>query len=174
MPAALLIIDMQVGLFHGPEKPHEGEHALANIQRLIKKARLKKVPVFAVRHTGPEGSPIAVGSSFWQLLPELGLDAEIDTLFNKSRPNAFHGTELAQQLSAAQIDDLYIVGMKSQFCIDSTCRAAADLGFKPLLVADAHTCMDTAALPAQAIVDHHNATLGAAFARLINSADVTF
>jgi nicotinamidase-related amidase len=174
MPAALLIIDMQVGLFHGPEKPHEGERSLANIQQLIKKARLNNVPVFAVRHTGPEGSPIAAGSPFWQLLPELGLDAEIDVLFNKSRPNAFHGTELAQQLTAAQIDDLYIVGMKSQFCIDSTCRAAADLGFKPLLVADAHTCMDTAALPAQAIIDHHNATLGGAFARLINSADVTF
>jgi nicotinamidase-related amidase len=174
MPAALLIIDMQVGLFHGPEKPHEGERSLANIQQLIKKARLQNVPVFAVRHTGPEGSPIAAGSPFWQLLPELGLDAEIDVLFNKSRPNAFHGTELAQQLTAAQIDDLYIVGMKSQFCIDSTCRAAADQGFKPLLVADAHTCMDTAALPAQAIIDHHNATLGGAFARLINSADVTF
>jgi nicotinamidase-related amidase len=174
MPAALLIIDMQVGLFHGPEKPHEGERSLANIQQLIKKARLQNVMVFAVRHTGPEGSPIAAGSPFWQLLPELGLDAEIDVLFNKSRPNAFHGTELAQQLTAAQIDDLYIVGMKSQFCIDSTCRAAADLGFKPLLVADAHTCMDTAALPAQAIIDHHNATLGGAFARLINSADVTF
>lgn len=174
MPAALLIIDMQVGLFHGPEKPREGKRTLANIQQLIKKTRLKNVPVFAVRHTGPEGSPIAAGSPFWQLLPELGLDAEIDVLFNKSRPNAFHGTELAQQLTAAQIDDLYIVGMKSQFCIDSTCRAAADLGFKPLLVADAHTCMDTAALPAHAIIDHHNATLGGAFARLINSADVTF
>jgi nicotinamidase-related amidase len=64
--------------------------------------------------------------------------------------------------------------MKSQFCIDSTCRSAADLGFRPLLVTDAHTCMDTAELSAEAIIKHHNATLGAAFARLIDSADVTF
>jgi hypothetical protein len=34
--------------------------------------------------------------------------------------------------------------------------------------------MDTPALPAQAIIEHHNATLGAAFARLINCADVSF
>ncbi|WP_277761663.1 cysteine hydrolase family protein [Pseudomonas sp. A34-9] len=174
MPAALLIIDMQVGLFHGPETPHDGERVLANIRHLIAQARQHRVPIFAVRHTGPQGSPIAAGSPFWQLLPALELDAEIDTLFDKSRPNAFHATGLAQQLSAAQVDDLYIVGMKSQFCIDSTCRAAADSGFKPLLVADAHTCMDTPALPAQAIIDHHNATLGAAFARLINCADVSF
>ena len=102
------------------------------------------------------------------------LDAEIDTLFDKFRPNAFHGTDLARQLQGAQVEELYVVGMKSQFCIDSTCRSAADLGFRPLLVSDAHTCMDTAALPAAAIIQHHNATLGAAFARLINCAEVTF
>ncbi|MDD0968730.1 MULTISPECIES: cysteine hydrolase family protein [Pseudomonas] len=174
MSAALLIIDMQVGLFQGQEKPHDGERILANIQHLIARARQRQVPIVAVRHTGPQGSPIAAGSAFWQLLPELELDAANATLFEKSRPNAFHGTELARQLNAAKVEDLYIVGMKTQFCIDSTCRAAADLGFKPLLVADAHTCMDTPALPAQAIIEHHNATLGAAFARLINTADVTF
>jgi len=174
MSAALLIIDMQVGLFQGQEKPHDGERILANIQHLIARARQRQVPILAVRHTGPQGSPIAAGSAFWQLLPELELDAANATLFEKSRPNAFHGTELAHQLNAMKVEDLYMVGMKTQFCIDSTCRAAADLGFKPLLVADAHTCMDTPALPAQAIIEHHNATLGAAFARLINTADITF
>ncbi|WP_423203739.1 cysteine hydrolase family protein [Pseudomonas kribbensis] len=174
MSAALLIIDIQVGLFQGQEKPHDGERMLANIQRLIARARQRQVPIFAVRHTGPQGSPIAAGTAFWQLLPALELDAANATLFDKSRPNAFHGTDLARQLNAAKIEDLYIVGMKTQFCIDSTCRAAADLGFKPLLVADAHTCMDTPALPARAIIEHHNATLGAAFVRLINSADIAF
>lgn len=174
MSAALLIIDMQVGLFHGPEKPHDGERVLANIQRLIAQARERRVPIFAVRHTGPTGSAIAPGSPYWQALPALELNAETDTLLNKFRPNAFHDTDLAQQLNAAQVEELYLVGMKTQFCIDSTCRAAADLGFKPLLVADAHTCMDTATLPANAIIAHHNATLGGAFAQLINSAEVTF
>jgi len=174
MSAALLIIDMQIGLFLGQEKPHDGERMLANIQRLIALARRRQVPIFAVRHTGPAGSPIAAGSAFWQVLPALELDAANATLFDKSRPNAFHGTELARQLNAANIEDLYIAGMKTQFCIDSTCRAAAELGFKPLLVADAHTCMDTPALPARAIIEHHNATLGAAFVRLINTADIAF
>ncbi|WP_236195974.1 cysteine hydrolase family protein [Pseudomonas glycinae] len=174
MSAALLIIDMQVGLFQGQEKPHDGERILANIQHLIAQARQRQVPILAVRHNGPQGSPIAAGSAFWQLLPELELDAANATLLEKSRPNAFHDTELARQLNAVEVDDLYIVGMKTQFCIDSTCRAAADLGFKPLLVSDAHTCMDTPALPAQAIIEHHNATLGAAFVRLINTAEVAF
>lgn len=32
---ALLVIDMQVGLFHGPDRPYDGERVLANINRLI-------------------------------------------------------------------------------------------------------------------------------------------
>ena len=174
MSAALLIIDMQVGLFHGPEKPHDGERVLANIQHLTHQARLQHVPIYAVRHTGPAGSPIAAGSPFWQLLPELELDAEADHVFDKSRPNAFHGTDLAQQLKSRNVEDLYLVGMRTQFCVDATCRAAADLGFKPLLVADAHTCMDTPTLPAQAIIEHHNAILGAVFVQLVNRVDVKF
>jgi nicotinamidase-related amidase len=63
---------------------------------------------------------------------------------------------------------------ETQYCIDSACRAAADQGFNPVLVADAHTCMDTPALPARAIIEHHNATLKGAFARVTKTADTTF
>ncbi len=174
MSSALLIIDMQVGLFNSPDKPHDGERVLANIRQLIHRAREREVPIYAVRHTGPQGSPIEAGSPFWQLLPELELDAHVDTLFDKTRPNCFLGTQLVQQLTDASINPLIIVGMKTQYCIDSTCRAAADLGFNPVLVADAHTCMDTAALSARMIIEHHNATLGGAFVKLLNTADVRF
>lgn len=172
MSSALLIIDMQVGLFHGPEKPYEGEQVLANIQRLIRQARERNMPIFAARHTGPQGSPIEVGSPFWQLLPALDLNASTDILFDKTRPNAFYATALAEQLRASGVNDVFIAGMKTQYCIDSTCRAAADVGFNPILVADAHTCMDTPALPARSIIEHHNATLNGAFAKVLNTLNV--
>ncbi|EUB75053.1 isochorismatase hydrolase [Pseudomonas sp. GM41(2012)] len=172
MSSALLIIDMQVGLYHGPEKPYDGERVLANIQQLIRQARERNVPIFAVRHTGPQGSPIEAGSPFWQLLPALDLDAGTDILFDKTRPNAFYGTALAEQLRVSGINEVFIAGMKTQYCIDSTCRAAAELGFKPILVADAHTCMDTPALPARSIIEHHNATLNGAFAKVLNTVEM--
>lgn len=43
-----------------------------------------------------------------------------------------------------------------------------------MLVSDAHTCMDTPGLSAEAIIAHHNLTLGGAFARLQSTADVQF
>ncbi|AJY39180.1 isochorismatase family protein [Burkholderia humptydooensis] len=137
---ALLIVDMQHGLFNGPDRPHAGSRVLDNINRLIGKAREADAPVFAARHTGPQGSPIAPGSPLTRLLPDLAVRANVDTLFDKTRPNCFLGTGLAAWLADAGIDELVVTGMKTEYCVDTTCRAAADLGFRPVLVADAHTC----------------------------------
>ncbi|MBR8375922.1 cysteine hydrolase [Burkholderia cenocepacia] len=167
---ALLVIDMQVGLFHGPDRPHDGERVLANINRLIHRAHDSGTPVFAVRHTGPAGSPIAPDAPLAALLPELAIDTARDIVFDKTRPNCFAGTRLVEWLHAAGIGEIVIAGMKTQYCVDTTCRAAADLGFRAVLVADAHTCMDTP----ERIVAHHNATLAGPFATLTTTEACVF
>ena len=58
---ALLILDMQVGLVHGPDKPWAGEallDTLNTLNTLLDKARSAGAPVFLTRHVGPTGSPI--------------------------------------------------------------------------------------------------------------------
>lgn len=172
MADALLIIDMQTGLYDGPEKPFERERVLATINQLIQRARNANAPIFVARHTGPEGSPIAAGSPLWQLWRGLDVDESRDHLFNKTRPSCFLGTDLAQQLNAAQVNELVIVGMKTQFCIDTTCRVAVELGLSVVLPEDGHTCMDTPALKAQAIIEHHNATLAGAFVKRVRATDI--
>ncbi|XVO85036.1 cysteine hydrolase family protein [Pseudomonas palleroniana] len=174
MANALLIIDMQTGLYDGPEKPFERERVLGTVNQLIQRARKAQAPIFVARHTGPEGSPIAAGSALWQLWPGLDVDPARDHLFDKTRPSCFLGTRLAQQLAAAQVNELVIVGMKTQFCIDTTCRVAAELGFSVVLPEDGHTCMDTPALKAEAIIEHHNATLAGAFVKRVKALDVVF
>ncbi|MBV8658176.1 MAG: cysteine hydrolase [Burkholderiales bacterium] len=171
---ALLIVDMQVGLFRGPEQPFEGERVLAHINALIDMARVAHAPVFAVRHMGPQGSPIAPGSALAQLLPELKIDAAVDVVFDKTRPSCFLGTDLADQLRRAGVAGIVIAGMKTQYCIDTTCRAAVEHGFQVVLVADAHTCMDTPDLPASTIIAHHNRTLSGPIATLRVTSDVLF
>lgn len=126
---ALLVIDMQVGLFHGPDRPHDGERVLANINRLIHRAHDSGTPVFAVRHTGPAGSPIAPDALLAALLPELAIDTARDIVFDKTRPNCFAGTRLAEWLHAAGIGEIVIAGMKTQYCVDTTCRAAGVSAF---------------------------------------------
>ena len=174
MADALLIIDMQTGLYDGPEKPYERERLLDNINQLIERARNANAPIFVAQHTGPAGSPIAAGSPFWQVWHGLNVDESRDHLFNKSRPSCFLGTDLEQQLKAAQVNELVIVGMKTQFCIDTTCRVAVELGFSIVLPEDGHSCMDTPALKAEAIIEHHNATLAGAFVKRTSAVEIDF
>ena len=170
---ALLILDMQVGLLHGPDKPRAGEALLETLNSLLSKARSAGAPVFLARHIGPPGSPIEPGSALTQLVPELVLEGD-EVIFEKSRPNAFAKTDLAKQLQALGVEGVVITGMKTQYCVDSTCRAARDLGFDAVLIADGHTCSDTPALKAEQIVAHHNATLAGPFCRVINAEDWRF
>jgi nicotinamidase-related amidase len=174
MADALLIIDMQTGLYDGPEKPFERERVLDTISQLILRARQADAPIFVARHTGPAGSPIEAGSPYWQLWHALEVDEAHDHLFNKTYPSCFLGTDLAHQLRAAQVSELVIVGMKTQFCIDTTCRVAVELGFSVVLPEDGHTCMDTPALKAEAIIEHHNSTLAGAFVQRVKAATVSF
>lgn len=170
---ALLVIDMQEGLFRAAVRPFEHERLLANVQRLIAAARGANVPIFAARHTGPAGSPIAPGSPATRILPELQLDIARDHVFDKTRPSCFSGTALAGMLKALGTRDIVLCGMKTEYCIDTTCRVGAELGFAMTLVEDAHATVDSPLLPAHTIIEHHNATLGA-FARRARAAEISF
>jgi nicotinamidase-related amidase len=170
---ALLILDMQVGLFHGPDKPWAGEALLDTLNALLTKAHSAGAPVFLARHVGPPGSPIEPGSPLTQLLPQLRL-AGNEMIFEKTRPNAFAMTGLAEQLKACGAEGVVIAGMKTQYCVDSTCRAARDLGFDAVLIANGHTCADTLDVKAPVIIAHHNATLAGPFCRVISAEDWDF
>ena len=170
---ALLILDMQVGLFHGPDKPWAGEALLDRLNNLLTKARSAGAPIFLARHVGPPGSPIELGSPLVQLLPELRLTGD-EVIFEKNRPNAFAMTDLVEQLKARGAEGVVIAGMKTQYCVDSTCRAARDLGFDAVLIADGHTCADTPDVKAPVIIAHHNATLAGPFCRVVRAEDWYF
>jgi nicotinamidase-related amidase len=171
---ALLVVDMQQGLFNGPDQPYEAQRILDNINALIRQAREVGAPVLAARHTGPAGSPLEPGSLSTRLIDALLVDSRSDLVFDKTRPSCFLGTELDAELKRIGANELVVVGMKTQYCIDTTCRAASERGFRTVLIEDAHTCMDTPVLSARHIIDHHNATLRNAFARVVATADFRF
>lgn len=171
---ALLIIDMQHGLFFAPQQPYAAEATLDNINLLITHAREMDAGIFAARHTGPEGSPLAESSPLTQLIPQLAIDPAQDGVFVKRYPNCFRGTTLLASLQLAGIEELVICGMKTEYCVDTTCRAAADLGFRVVLIGDAHTTTDNGQIIAQQIIAHHNQTLSGPFVQLVTAAEYQF
>jgi len=167
---ALLVIDMQIGQCSLEPLPFGREALLSNINQLIDHFHQHNRPVFFVRHAGPPGSPYAAGEAVWNVVPELNRDAERDTFIDKNRASCFDGTPLAELLHQQQIDQAVIVGLKPQYCVDTACRSALALGIKPILIADAHSCINTPQLSAADIIAHHNACLNGPIAHVMDTA----
>ncbi len=159
MPAksALLVIDVQRGLFEGTPRPHEADTVVDRINALTARARTAGVPVVFVQHETLNG-PLAHGSDGWQLERRLVVD-DRDVRVRKTTPDSFLHTELGDLLAGWGTETLVICGYASEFCVDTTVRRAAASGFPVVLVADAHTTHDKAHASGAEIRAHHNATL---------------
>ena len=156
---ALLIIDVQRGLFDPPPRPFEADAVVDRINTLSARARAAGVPVIFIQHDKP-GSPLAADSEGWQLERRLVVAAG-DLLVRKQTPDSFLRTDLQQQLAQRGITQLVICGYASEFCVDTTTRRAAALGYPVTLVADAHTTADKGHASGAQIRAHENATLPA-------------
>jgi nicotinamidase-related amidase len=56
---------------------------------------------------------------------------------DKTTPNSFYDTTLQKILEKEQIEQVVIVGMMTNVCVDSTTRQANELGFNPIVISDA-------------------------------------
>lgn len=156
---AVLIIDVQRGLFETTPPPDQATATLERINHIADRSRMAGWPVVLVQH-GRAGSALAPGSEGWQLLPALHT-AATDLRVGKTTPDAFQGTALDALLRELGITELVITGYASEFCVDTTVRRAAALGYAVTLIADAHTTHDKPHATAQQIRAHENATLPA-------------
>ena len=73
MKSALLVINVQRGLFDAVPRPYEADAVVARITVLTARARAAGAPVIFVQHEYESGSP-GYGSDSWQL--ERGLDVK--------------------------------------------------------------------------------------------------
>ena len=157
MKMALLVIDVQRGLFDGDPRPDDAEAVLGRIHQLVQRARALTVPVIWIQHERP-GTPLEPGSEAWQLAR--GLDSAPDDLYvRKTTPDSFQGTDLQARLDAGRVRHVVVCGYASEFCVDTTVRRAASLGYAVTLASDAHTTHDKAHASGVAIRAHENATL---------------
>lgn len=158
MTTALLVVDLQQGMFDSNAPPHDGDAVLSRVADLLERARAGRVAVLHVRHDGGTGDNLELGTPGWVIHPAVA-PREGEPIVEKDRCSAFYGTGLHEQLQTRGIARLVIAGMQTEFCIDTTCRAARDLGYDVVLVSDGHTTMDAPELPAAQIIAHHNRTL---------------
>jgi len=151
---ASLVIDVQTGLATGAYREKE---LLEVINLTNTRVRCGGGMVVFVQHCHASYEALMVGNPGWQL--HSGLDVkEQDLTVAKRASDSFYDTELEILLRDAGVENVIISGLQSEFCVDSTCRAALSRGFAVTLLSDGHTTGDSH-MKAVEVVNHHNIIL---------------
>ncbi len=150
---ALLIIDMQVGLFEGDPPRHDADGVIRRINEIAAVVRAIGGIVIFIQHE--DDGVLARGTQGWAILPVLER-RDTDLLVGKQACDSFYETELADLLEQHDARQLIITGCATEFCVDTTIRAAASKNYKVVVVKDAHTTRDRPHLDAKSIITHHN------------------
>jgi biuret amidohydrolase len=154
---ALLVYDMQVGICN---QIKTGNRIVAQVGRALSAARATGMRVVFTRHLSlpkawmgvtqfrmamawqRKDEPDAVApwflrdSSGFQIIAELAPTPD-EPVFDKLAMSAFEGTPLSLALRDCGILSVAIVGIATEIGIEPTARHAADLGFIPVIIADA-------------------------------------
>jgi nicotinamidase-related amidase len=170
---ALLIVDVQLGMFDEDDPVYNGQELLETLGGLITRAREAGVPVMYVQHQGRAGHPLAPDAPGYPIHAAIAPRAG-ETIVTKRTPDSFHETTLQEELAAKGIGRIVLAGIQTELCIDTTCRRASSLGYDVTLVTDGHSTWDRGQLSAAQIIAHHNNTLEDWFAATKPAREITF
>ena len=87
---ALVVIDVQVGMFFASDPVYQGDELLTRIGHLLGKARQAQIPIVYIQHTSErKGHPLEDGTAGWQIHPSIAPRAG-ETIMQKRMPDAFY------------------------------------------------------------------------------------
>jgi len=139
MKTALLVIDIQKDYFPGGKMPLANPEAAAkNAYTLLQCFREHSGLHVHIQHISlkPDAAFFISGDRGTDI-HDLAAHFEEEPLVQKHTPNAFRETNLLELLRGWGVERVVVCGMMTHLCVDATARAAADLGFRVIVAADA-------------------------------------
>lgn len=165
---ALLVIDVQQGLFEKSTPIYKVDELLQNINSLVERAHRSNVPIFYVQHSDPKN--LMKGTPGWQLHSRLQPCAA-DCIINKQHGNAFEETDLEEVLQSKNVTSLVITGLVTHGCVKATCTGALQLGYRVILAEDGHSSFSKQAAK---LIEEWNQKLSVNGAELRATSEIDF
>lgn len=141
--SALVLIDCQQTYREGVMQLVAVEPALVEAAALLDRFRAAGRPVIHIQHEAGAGTPYdtnaPIGRIAEPVAPRPG-----EPVVTKNYPNSFEKTSLKEELDKRGVKNLVLAGFMTHMCVNSTARAAFNLGFANTVVSSATA---TRALP---------------------------
>ncbi|MEU0206695.1 isochorismatase family protein [Streptomyces canus] len=146
--SALVLVDLMDRIVALPLEPRKGTEVLAAAEKLASAFRSAGAAVVLVRVERPGVADQPPGSG---LVPGLARHGDIEIV--KRTIGAFQGTDLDARLRELGVTTLVFGGIATNLGVESTARAALDLGYDLVFVEDAMAAFTAAEHEASARLD---------------------
>lgn len=172
MKQGLIIIDVQNDYFPGGSMELSAMEAAGdNCRRLLDWFRDKTAPIIHIQHLSVRpGSTFFVPNTEGAEINQRVKPEADEPVVQKNFPSAFRDTGLNEMLQESGIEQLVVCGAMSHMCVDTTVRAAFDLGYQCQVISDACATKDLEfegrAVPASTVQDAFMASLKVPFAAM--------
>lgn len=178
MACGLVLVDVQNDYFPAGSMELAGmEEAARNAAEVLASFRKTGAPVFHIRHVATRpGSTFFLPGTAGVDIAEIVAPLKGEPVLEKHFPNSFRETTLADLLRENDVEEIVFCGAMTHMCIDTTVRAAFDLGFRCVVVGDAcatrNLRLGDVLVEAAQVQAAFLAALSSPFARVISTAEL--
>lgn len=149
----LLVIDTQKLITN--EKLYKFDMFVSNVKKIINQARLNNIEVIYVRHDDGIGNELTKGNDGFDIYEKFKPINE-EKIFDKVVNSAFKGTGLLEYLINKGEENIIIVGLQTDYCIDATIKCGFEHGFNIIVPAYANTTVDNKFMSAEQSYKYYN------------------
>ena len=149
----LLVVDVQTALVE--EHPYNEQNVIDNIRKLIYAARNNDKEVIYVRHDDGVGSELEYDTDGWQILDAIAPEAK-EKVFEKQYNSSFLKTGLKEYLDNKKVSTIILVGLQTEYCIDTTCKSAFEFGYQIIIPEATNTTFDNEYLTGEKLYEYYN------------------
>jgi len=152
---ALLIIDMQKGMFTKETPRYQSDLIVSNINSIANIVRIINAQVIFIQHDGNKEEGYQPNTKEWEIITEISMKP-IDKIIHKTACDSFYKSELEKYLVENGINRLIITGCATDYCVDTTIKSATSKDYNVFVPSDGHTTTNRPSISAEQVIDHYN------------------
>lgn len=149
----LLVVDTQKLITN--QHLYRFDQFVTNVCSLIQKARENRIEVIYIRHDDGAGNALTKGNPGFDIYDAFK-PAEGEAVFDKTVNSPFKETGILEYLNQKKENELIVVGLQTDYCIDATVKCGFEHGFRIIIPAFSNTTFDNNFMSAEESYKYYN------------------
>ena len=149
----VLAIDIQKGITN--DRLYDFDGFIKNTNLILNTARKNQVEIIYIQHDDGAGSGFSVGDEAFEIAEQV-VPCDGEKIFIKTINSCFGNKDFVQYLLDKKEDELMIIGLQTNFCIDATIKSAFERGYKVIVPQGTNSTFDNDYMNREATYKYYN------------------